>query len=332
MCRLWTLTIFILSFFCIAAAAQEPYGKRIKVVFYNVENLFDTYNDSLKEDDEFTPGGSKYWNYQKYQSKLTNIYKTLIAVSGWEPAGIVGLCEIENLRTLEDLVYKTPLKKFNYQIIHKESPDPRGIDVALIYRRDLFVPIAYETAVVRGRKPHEWFSREILYVKGLLFGSDTIHLFVNHWPSRSGGQSETENRRLYAATLLKHKTDSLFRYENNPRILIMGDLNDNPDDRSLRLLAGDSSMLINLMDPLYRKGKGSAAYSSDKFFQWHLFDQFIVSDALMNDPLKIGEANIFRPPWLCDPNTGAPFRTYRGPLYLGGFSDHFPIHMDIYRK
>lgn len=325
------LLFFIFCGSCMPASGQIVGESRVRIIFYNVENLFDVNNDSLKLDDEFTPAGAKHWTYSRYQAKLTHIYKTLTAASGWEPAAIVGLCEVENLRTLEDLVSKTPLKKFNYQIIHKESPDPRGIDVALLYRRELFRPIAYEPMPVAGRSPGEWFSREILYVKGILFETDTIHLFVNHWPSRASGQRESEGKRLFAASLLRTKSDSLHRYTNDPLVVIMGDLNDNPDDRSLRFLTGERSRLENQMTDLYQKGEGTLTFH-DAFLQWHLFDQFIVSESLTgNTGLRVEKAGIFKASWLYDRKTGRPFRTYQGPVYLGGFSDHFPVFLDLYK-
>jgi len=311
------------------ALAQDDCKTRTRAIFYNVENLFDPSNDSLKMDDDFTPEGAKRWGYKRYQAKLSAIYKTLIAASGGEPAGIIGLCEVENLQTLEDLTAGTPLKETDYEIIHQESADPRGIDVALLYQRDVFAPISTEFIAVRSSGPKEWTGREILYAKGVIFGTDTIHVFVNHWPARLGGAKESEGKRLRAAAALKQKTDSLFLHEINPRILIMGDMNDNPDDKSLRILQGGSPGLINMTAPLYRKGEGTLTYSGE-FFRWFLFDQFIVSTALCEGPLKAGEARIFNPEWLCDPDSGKPFRTYSGNWYLGGFSDHFPVFMDIY--
>jgi hypothetical protein len=289
-------------------------------------------NDSLKMDDEFTPEGEKKWTYGRYKNKLSNIYRVLIAIGGWEPAGIIGLCEVENYRVLSDLVEKTPLQKLNYQIIHKESPDSRGIDVALLYRREVFRPIDYEPIPVEGKSPGEWVSREILYVKGVVFETDTVHLFVNHWPSRSGGQVHSAPRRIYAASVLRDFTDSLFRYEKNPKIIIIGDFNDNPDDKSMLILTGVRSGLVNLMTGLYKKGEGTIAHT-DTFMQWHMFDQIIVSSSIKKGAqLSVGEVSIFKPEWLRDKKTGRPFRTYQGPVYIGGYSDHFPVFFDLKKK
>lgn len=305
--------------------------KRIRIAFYNVENLFDTLNDSLKRDDEFTPEGSKNWTYGRYQTKLSHIYKTILALGEWEPPAIVGLCEVENYAVLSDLVEKTPLKKFNYEIVHKESPDLRGIDVAFLYRKDLFRPLEYEPISVGGGPPDSWTSREILYVKGVVFETDTLHVFVNHWPSRYGGRLETEKKRLHAAGLLRIYTDSIMRHDENARILIMGDLNDDPDDRSIRFLTAPDSRLVNLMTAAFQRSEGTLVHT-DGFLQWHLFDQIIASEPLIsNSTLRIvdEEARIFRPKWLLDKKGERPYRTYQGPAYIGGFSDHLPVYVDL---
>ncbi len=172
-----------------------------KIMFYNVENLFDTYDDSLINDEEFLPEGDRFWNNHKYYSKLNNIYKVIVAVGGWQPPAIIGLCEIENRTVLNDLVNNTPLVKFEYQIIHKESPDRRGIDVGLLYRKELFQPISYEAIPINFPNNPESKTRDILYVKGIAEKSDTLNIFINHWPSRWGGQLESEDRRLFVASV-----------------------------------------------------------------------------------------------------------------------------------
>lgn len=326
--RIPILILFIFLSFALPAQGDKD---QVRIVFYNVENLFDVLNDSLKMDDEFTPEGSRKWTLGRYKQKLSNVYRTLIAIGGWKPAGIIGLCEVENYKVLNDLVEKTPLKQLDYQIIHKESPDHRGIDVALLYRRDMFRPITYEPIAIQGKDP-EWVSREILYVKGVVFGSDTIHLFVNHWPSRYGGQVGSAPRRIHAASMLKELTDSLRRHEKEPKIVIIGDFNDNPDDQSMMLLAGEGSGLVNIMNSLYKKGEGTLAFN-DVFMQWYLFDQIIVSDAIYyGKSLTVGQPAIFKADWLKDKKTGRPFRTYQGIIYKGGFSDHFPVYVDLEKK
>ncbi len=201
-------------------------------MFYNVENFFDTRDDPRTEDNEFTPGGVMHWTQNRYDVKLRNISKVVIAAGGWKPVDIIGMCEIENRKVLQDLISNTSLVKYPYRIIHKDSPDRRGIDVALIYNT--------ATVTCLGSR---YFSlsqdglvtRDILYARFLL-GRDTCNLFVNHWPSRSAGQLETERDRFAAARLLKHLTDSVFHGRPKTKIVIMGDFNDEAEDESLSVV------------------------------------------------------------------------------------------------
>ncbi len=198
-------------------------GKRgeYRIMFYNVENFFDTYNDSLTHDDEFLPEGNRHWNTKRFNDKLNKLYKVIIAVGGWEAPEIIGLCEIENKYVLNRLIYDTPLSKFNYGIVHRDSPDIRGIDVALLYRRDKvrllkedFHNISFPWDPVKK-------TRDILYFKGLA-GKDTLHIFINHWPSRYGGQPETEAYRLYTSSVLRKNVDSIFNINKKSKLVITG--------------------------------------------------------------------------------------------------------------
>jgi predicted extracellular nuclease len=202
-------------------------------MFYNVENLFDTQDDPLVRDEEFLPEGDRFWNKHKYYSKLNNIYKVIVAVGEWSPPAIIGLCEIENRKVIDDLVSSTPLNKFDYQIVHKESPDRRGIDVGLLYRKELFTPLSYEAIPINFPNNPESKTRDILYVKGITNTSDTLNIFINHWPSRWGGQLESEGRRVFVASVLKEKVDSIFKSNPKSNIIITGDFNDYPNNKSL---------------------------------------------------------------------------------------------------
>ena len=319
--------------------------EHIRIVFYNVENLFDIYDDSLKNDKEFTPAGIKNWNYNKFQQKLNNIYKTLIAIGEWNPPAIVGLCEIENRYVLNKLVYETPLKKFNYKIIHEESPDWRGIDVALLYRPKYFKPLFHKAIPVIFPFNTAKKTRDILYVKGVVFNEDTLHLFINHWPSRYGGLLASKPLRNFTASVLKNTVDSIFKNNSSANILIMGDFNDEPTDQSLTISLNavtdtinmKSAGLINLM-ALKQKNlnEGTLKYKNN----WNFFDQFIVSYSMFNgnNELHIGSlgAQIFNADFLKEEDSKylgvKPFRTYSGPKYLGGFSDHFPVYIDLFAK
>ena len=309
----------------------------IRVVFYNVENLFDTFDDPAINDDEFTPDGEKRWSYYRYKEKLNNIAKTIIAVGGWEPPAVVGLCEVENFQVLLDLITKTPLEKFGYQIIHENSTDRRGIDNALLYRPEKLDKVSHQ--FIRVTADSNLFTRDILHAQ-FAFLTDTIHFFVNHWPSRFGGKEFSEGKRILVAHTLRSNIDSLVTINSNVKILIMGDFNDEPGDNSLaKILKALPSpnefrhdQLYNLSYADYRSGKGTLVYKEIDY-TWFLFDQMIASGALLegNGLLTLGLKNhIFMTSWLL--KNDKPSRTYQGPIYRGGFSDHLPIFIDLYYK
>jgi hypothetical protein len=315
--------------------------ENIRVMFYNVENLFDIYDDSLTRDEEFTPEGERRWNNRRFYNKLNNIYKVIMAVGQWEPPSIIGLCEIENRLVLDKLIYETPLKNFGYRIIHHESPDRRGIDVALLYREEHFIPFHHEAVAVTFSNDTARKTRDILYVKGLVFDKEMIHLFVNHWPSRYGGYMVSKPSRKTAALKLRQKTDSLLNINPNLNIIIMGDFNDNPDDESLQdvLLAANpgnsisNGELFNLMKLFNNNNTGTLKYRES----WDIFDQFIVSGTLLQPDAKIlirdFKAEIFAPDFLFEDDKAyfgkRPFRTYTGFKYSGGYSDHLPVYIDL---
>ncbi len=316
---------------------------RGRIAFYNVENLFDVYDDSLTRDEEFIPEGPRHWDNRKFYSKINNIYKVIMALSESGPPAVVGLCETENRFVLEKLVYDTPLKNFNYRIIQFESPDRRGIDVALIYRYDFFDPIFSEAVPVLFPFDTASRTRDILYVKGVLLNTDTIHFFVNHWPSRYGGYLPTVPKRNFAAQVLKNKTDSILGINENAAILIMGDFNDSPHDESISkiLSANDPAGPIfkNEMYSLMLSEQDGWPYGSLKYQQgWNKFDMMIVSGSLLDNSsmLQISEnkAMIYHAEFLLEEDTKflgqKPNRTYIGFKYHGGFSDHLPVYMDIY--
>ena len=315
----------------------------MRIMFYNVENLFDTYDDSLKVDEEFTTEGVRHWSKGRYYKKLNNISKVMTAIGQWELPEIVGLCEIENRFVLEGLIKQTALKKYPYRIIHKESPDRRGIDVGLLYRKDKFTPIEYEAVKITFPFDANRPTRDILYVKGYNHSNDTLHIFVNHWPSRWGGQIETDRKRVYVASILRHKVDSLFKEDINPNIIIMGDLNDYPDNKSVKeALNAKNKFDIIINEELYNlayylqeeKGKGTHKYQGE----WGVLDQIIVSGSLLNQKnnihMTVNDAHVFDAPFLLEPDEhfvgSKTFRTYVGFKFHDGFSDHLPVYLDLY--
>lgn len=328
--------IFIFLSSLISSGYGQKEKQQLKVVFYNVENLFDTIDDKHKNDNEFLPGSEKEWNGERYAHKVSNLGKVLVAIDSLELPAIIGFAEVENREVLEDLVRLTPLNKVPYRVILEEGSDPRGIDVALIFRADKLNYLSHQ-AVAASR---QFKTRDILYVKLLGPAGDTLHLFVNHWKSRSGGEEKTRPKRIENASLLREVVDSLFALDPMNRVVIMGDLNDEPSDESVALALEAlpvekkpvSNELYNLFYHAYEQGEGTLWYRD-----WDLFDQIIVSGNLLvrkrkNTPFIFPpEGSIFRAPWVLDP-VGAkepvPFRSYaykRG--YIGGFSDHLPVYM-----
>lgn len=322
---------------------QARGSSALRVVFYNVENLFDTKDDSLTRDDEFTPTGNKGWSYRRYLEKLRNIYKTMTAVGGWEPPAIMGFCEIENRGVLEDLLRETPFRRLGYEIIHEESPDRRGIDVGLVYNPAKFTPLYHEAIRMNFPFDKELRTRDVLHVVGETLGRDTLHVFVNHWPSRWGGQVKSEPKRIFVASQVRAKVDSILQADANANIVIMGDFNDEPDNKSMIETLGAKGAkeelkgkdLFNYMYAMQDNWKlGSHKYRD----HWGILDQVVVSQGLLQEQgagLKASQtgAKIFAPRFLLEPdmrNFGLkPFRTYGGPRFLGGFSDHLPIYIDL---
>ncbi|HOK38080.1 MAG: endonuclease/exonuclease/phosphatase family protein [Bacteroidales bacterium] len=324
----------------------ESYGDRYRIMFYNVENLFDPENDPNKNDDEFTPEGARFWTEYRKNEKLKNIYKVITAVGEWDLPMIVGLSEIENRRVLEQLISYTPLHKADYNIIHYESPDFRGIDVALLYRKSLFTPINHN--IIRVIWPAHLgtgTTRDVLYVWGRTINGDTLHFYVNHWPSRYAGQMETEEKRIYVAGLVKKHTDSVLSVHPNAKIIIIGDLNDHPTDKSVAEgLKAQLQFDKIVPDKLYNltyyvekyKGKGSHKHDG----MWGILDQIVVSGTLLDTTQSIYTrteyADVFDADFLLEPDekfTGKKvFRTYIGFKYHGGFSDHLPVFLDLKRK
>lgn len=328
------------------AFAQKNY-KVVCVGFYNLENLFDTVDDpSQWGDDEFLPTTSKNWTNELYHEKLDRLAQVISEVGQEKtPDGpaLLGVAEVENRKVLEDLVQHSQLKKQHYQIIHFESPDHRGIDVGLLYQAKYFEPAAAQplSLKVGGPTGDTLYTRDILYVAGKLDG-EMVHVFVNHWPSRSGGESATSPLRQFAASINKRVVDSLYQAEDDPKIIIMGDLNDDPTSSSVKkVLAATKSKnatkakgLFNPMFELYRKGIGTLAYRD----AWNLFDQLIISEPLINEAVEgyqFYQAKIFNKNYLMQKMgqyAGYPFRTFVGNNYMGGYSDHFPVYLFLIRE
>ncbi len=316
------ITAFCLFFIFFIGKSQQQ--DSLIVAFYNVENLFDTLHEYGKEDLEYLPHGLKSWNTEKFQKKLINLSRVINAMNQWQGPDIIGLCEVENRRVLNDLSATKGLAKKGYQIIHRDSPDNRGIDVCALYKSDRFTLIDYEYITVKlpeSNRP----TREILYVKGKAVIGDTVHLFYNHWPSRYGGEAASEPKRFYVAQLLKSKIDSILSLNRDSKIIVSGDFNDGPKNRSIQTLVGDSTLITVDATNHY---PGTHKYQAE----WNAFDQVFVSKSVYK---SLHQAEIFAPDWVTQSDekfTGSkPFRTHSGPNYLGGFSDHFGVVFRVYK-
>lgn len=331
-CYLFTLTLF----------AQSHEKQCFKIISYNVENYFDCIDDSLTNDAEYITGGIRGWNYDKYLKKQADISKVIVAIGGWETPAIVGLCEVENEKCLRDLTRYSGLKQLKYKYLHHESPDTRGVDVAMLYKSSYFKPFHDEAIGIHYPDAPQNKTRDILYAAGIVPSGDTLHCFVCHFPSRLGGELESEDRRIFVASVLRLKIDSLFAKNPRSNIVIMGDFNDYPTNNSMlktlkALPPTDSisnSSLYNLMFPIHTAGKGSHKHEGE----WGALDQIIVSGNLLNPAGSFhtltGDAHVFDAGFLLvddDKFLGKePFRTYNGMKYQGGFSDHLPVYADFW--
>ncbi len=313
-----------------------------RIVSYNVENLFDCRHDTLKNDYEFLPDAVRHWNYSKYRKKLDNIARVLIATGGWTPPALVALCEVENDSVMRDLTRYSALREADYRYVMTQSPDERGIDVALLYQRNLFKLLSYQSLPVDKPRKNSRPTRDILHVSGLLLNRDTLDVFVAHFPSRSGGAKESEPYRLSAARKVRHAIDSLYLVRRHPQVVLLGDFNDYPDNKSVRQVlqadippaSSDSLLPHKLYHLRAGKAKSRKHFGSYKYQgEWGLLDHIILSGTLLqkSSPLYTDEtkADILRLPFLLteDKKYGGkqPFRTYYGMKYQAGYSDHLPV-------
>lgn len=338
--------IFIILFSMMAFAMMLPAqnARSIRVAFWNMENFFDPFVDSTRAYNEFTPEGMQHWTKSRFYTKRNNMYKAILAMSENHPIGIFGLCEVENEYVLNSLFALTPLKKHNYRWVHYEGPDRRGIDPAIVYSKDWFTLVESATIPYYNPEDTAYHSRDILYAKFIDNEDDTIHVFVNHWPSRYSGELETVGSRACSAAILRSKVDSICQAMPegyHAKIIMMGDLNDCPTDPSVHdvLKARKASeyedgMLYNLFAENEGLGfEGTLKHQAD----WQVFDQIIVTPAVIDDKsglhFKEGSARIFWMDFMLEDDDTYHgkklFRTYIGPRYFGGFSDHLPVFIDL---
>ncbi|WP_439128548.1 endonuclease [Polaribacter sp.] len=305
--------------------------------FYNVENLFDTIDNPKTLDDDFTNSGKKKWNHKRYQikiKKLGSVISQLGLNRSKYPPAIVGLVEVENAKVVSDLIHSTHLKKHYYGFVHHDSPDERGIDVALLYDKKAFELLGSETFVLNleNELGERDYTRDVLKVTGNLKG-ELVHILVNHWPSRRDGAEITEHKRIKAAELNRKIIAKIKDTNYNAKIIIMGDFNDDPTSKSLQILT-DTDFLNPMKALLNPEKTGTTTYNK----KWNLFDQILLSKNFLEK--KEGQfyfkhAEVFNKKWLKvfrGKLKGSPFRTYIGPWYQGGFSDHFPVYVFLKKE
>ncbi len=339
--------LMLLSFNNILNSQTKKSYDLSTIAFYNLENLFDTIIDPDPNkilQDEFTPKGKNMWNSKRYLKKIDNMSYVLSQIgselSKTAPM-IIGVSEVENNSVLQDLIKHPNLRKYNYGIVHYESPDKRGIDIALLYRKDFVKIINSQSRRLSYPQKENFRTRNQLVVHADLVG-ESIYIQVNHWPSRRGGEKRSSPLREAAAALARSISDSIRTIDTDAKIIIMGDLNDDPTDISVKKIINTSAdkksvgknQFYNPMEKKYNSGNGTGAYNDT----WNLFDQLIVSPSLLNKDAhnwKFYKAQIYKKPMLIQ-QTGKyknyPKRTFAGGSWLGGYSDHFPVFLYLIRE
>lgn len=354
--------LFILTLLSGVAVLGQTTYKTAVIAFYNCENFYDTINDPVINDEEFLPESARHYTgvlYQQKVDRLAQVIATLGTEINADGPALLGLAEVENRHVLNDLIHHPLLAKHHYHIVHYDSRDARGVDVALLYNPAYFVPDSSRSlpVLIRGtaayarmhntealadeETTYQYYSRDVLWIRGKLDG-ETIHLYVNHWPSRLGGETRTAPARRTAALVCRHHLDSIYMREPNTKSIVMGDLNDDPVSPSVRkVLQGrrtnDSNRVAPLFNPwlsLYRQGNGTLAYRD----AWGLFDQILVSPSWLADQQQgfyYHKAYVGKKDFMIEHNgryQGYPMRFWDGQQPRGGFSDHFPVYVVVVKK
>lgn len=310
------------------------------VMSYNVENLFDIQDDPGTADEAFTPEGEKNWTKQRYEKKLEDLSEVMLSVPGKILPAIIGLAEVENRTVIEDLISKRGIRKGKYEIVHEDGPDARGIECALVYQPELFKYEAHNYIEVEDPAKPDYPYRRILHVRGTAVDGSTLHIFMNHWKSRSGGLLETEKQRMFTAITLRKQLDLLLSRGSDHKVIIMGDFNDEPTNRSILsgLSASGKRKNINLgehynffYDLHNQDSQGTYAFRG----AWNMLDQIIVSYNLLNQDRGLSASyeggKIIKEEWMLYQSEKygdmLPSSTYGGPEYFGGPSDHLPVYV-----
>jgi endonuclease/exonuclease/phosphatase family metal-dependent hydrolase len=330
---------FLTLLFATSCQIQKS-NKNACIAFYNLENLFDTINEAGVVDEEFTPEGKKAWTPDRYLEKLDNMARVIhgIGLSEVTPDGaaLIGVCELENASVMEDLANTDILKARKYKFVHYDSPYYRGMDVALFYQPRYFTVLSSSSHELNMPEMENFTTRAQLLVTGVLH-KDTIHVIVNHWPSRRGGEEDSRHLRIAAAELSRSIADSLFNIDPKAKVIIMGDLNDDPTNISVKEYLKTNNDIeklkkdefFNPFENMHIEGVGTLTYRG----QWNLFDQILLSHSLTekeSSSYTFQQANIYKEEYLIQQDgkyKGSPFRTYSYDDYISGYSDHLPVYI-----
>jgi hypothetical protein len=343
-----SIIILCLSGFLNLCFSQQDVPTTVKscvIAFWNVDNLFDIYNDPAVNDDDFLPSSPKQWNKEKYEKKISDLAKILSSINEKELPVLIGLAEVENQKVLEDLAGFQKLRRGKYGIIQYDSKDPDGLDVALLYKKDEIEIIDSKSIPIVFGFDIKDVTKDILYVKCKIKDDNIFHLFINHWPSRLPNEQESEIKRISAAITLRKEIDNILNFENKARIVIMGDFNDEPTNKSILQImnATDKRKNLNYRD-LYNmtydahnlRDEGSV-YKNDS---WLMFDQIIVSPELFSKSagyyLSFGEGKVYRGEEHQKSDAQSkilpPVPTFSGNNYIGGASSHFPVFIILQKE
>jgi endonuclease/exonuclease/phosphatase family protein len=333
------IPVFLLLCLLTLKGQAQKKANSFVVLSYNVENLFDTVDTPGFKDEDFTPGGVKNWTWDRYKKKLGALGKVISSLPGKEMPAIIGLAEVENRTVLEDLAKVRGLRRSKYKIIHEEGADPRGIECAILYRPELFKYETHEYVPVEDPSNPDYLYRGILHVKGIAPDGSILHIFMNHWKSRSGG-TKTKKQRMFTAISLRKQLDLLLSRESGFKVIMMGDFNDEPTNQSIsnglsatgkrkNIHMGDH---YNLFYDLHNlENQGSYSYKG----QWNMLDQVIISHNLLNQKKGLSTTfeggAILKEEWMLYHSEKygemLPSATYGGPEYFGGPSDHLPVYV-----
>jgi len=342
--NLFTTVSFFFVFLFVCYSQINKKSNAFVLLSYNTENFFDTVFHANMKDHDFNPGSKKHWDSKRYQHKTEGIARVISEVVAGGYPDIIVLCEVENREVLNDLVQRKEIASADYRIIFEKSQDHRGINTGLLYQKKSFRPISQNLISIEYPGEKKESARGILYVAGIAMKNDTLHIFANHWKSRVGSQAETESKRMYYAHVLKNKTDSILSMNSHAKIICLGDFNDEPGNNSIRkvleagCIAGEAEneKLVDVMCPLFLEGKGTYSYRG----KWQMLDNIILSKSLVSPSNRLHldgpSGEVYAPSWLLKYNDKAgdsvPWKTYAGNKYLGGYSDHLPVYVELVKS